>query len=133
MGKMRRIIIDNVNVYNADSRYACIISGVPDHYIEDISLNNIRILYKGGYRKADGKIIPPENEKVYPEPWMFGTIPASSFFIRHARNIQFKNINIGFMRKDYRPAFVLNDTENIRMQDVVVDLPEGVEMKKEIK
>jgi polygalacturonase len=117
VGKMRRISIDNINVFNADSRYASIISGIPGHCIEDVSLSNIRIHYKGGYGKEDAAIVPPENEEVYPEPWMFGTIPASVFFVRHARNIHFHHIYADFMDADFRPAFVLDDA-------IHIDLPE---------
>ena len=85
VGSMKRILISNINVFNADSRYSSIISGIPGAIIEDVSLSNIHIYHQGGYTKADGQRTPPEQEKVYPEPWMFGTIPAKGFYIRHAR------------------------------------------------
>lgn len=55
VGKLRRVTISNVNVYNADSRYSCIISGIPGHYIEDVTLSNIRIVYKGGGTTEDAQ------------------------------------------------------------------------------
>ncbi len=112
-GTMKRILISNINVWNADSRYASIISGVPGACIEDVTFRNIHLYYKGGYSEEDGKRIPPEQEKVYPEPWMFGTIPAKGFYIRHARNITFDGIRFHFEQPDGRPLFVTNDTENI--------------------
>lgn len=115
VGKMARITLSNINVYNADSRYASIISGVPDHYIEDVVLNNIRIVYKGGGTKEDALLTPPENEDVYPEPWMFGTIPASGFFIRHARNIELNNVQVSFLSPDFRPSLWLNDVDGCRL------------------
>lgn len=127
VGKMRRILISNINVFNADSRYASIISGIPGHHIEDVVLSNIRILYQGGYTKEDGKLVPPENEKLYPEPWMFGTVPASTFFVRHATNILFDNIQAGFMKDDYRPAIVLDDAKDIQFSDVEIEHPKEVE------
>ncbi|GHV25158.1 hypothetical protein FACS1894176_02990 [Bacteroidia bacterium] len=123
VGKMRRILIDNINVFNADSRYASIISGIPGHTIEDVTLSNIRIRYKGGYSKDDAKLVPPENEKIYPEPWMFGTIPASAFYIRHARNIQFHHVYVDFMEPDDRPAFVLDDASTIDIKETNLPLP----------
>jgi polygalacturonase len=128
VGKMRRILIDNINVFNADSRYASIISGIPGHPVEDVTLSNIRILYKGGYGREYATIIPPENEKVYPEPWMFGTIPAAVFFVRHANNIHFHHIYTTFAKEDFRPAFVLDDTQNISIKDTEIPLPDGVKM-----
>lgn len=115
VGRMSRINISNVNVYNADSRYSCIISGIPDHYIENIYLNNIRILFKGGGTSEDAKLDPLENEIIYPEPWMFGTIPASGFFIRHAKNIVLNNIQIDFIEKDYRPSLWLKDVKGCKL------------------
>ncbi|MDR2475974.1 MAG: glycoside hydrolase family 28 protein [Bacteroidales bacterium] len=129
VGKMRRIMIDNINVFNADSRYASIISGIPGHCIEDVALSNIRIHYKGGYTAKDAQLAPPENEKLYPEPWMFGTIPASAFFIRHARNIRFHHVNIDFEQEDFRPAFVLDDAQQIDFEKTNVKLPPGVLFK----
>ncbi len=115
VGKMRRINISNVNVYNADSRYSSIISGIPGCYIEDVSLNNIQITYKGGGTKEDAELMPPENEAVYPEPWMFGTIPASGFFIRHVKNIELNNIRIDFIQPDFRPSLWMKDVEGVRL------------------
>jgi polygalacturonase len=128
VGKMRRISIDNINVFNADSRYASIISGIPGHVIEDVTLSNIRIRYKGGYSREDASLVPPENEKLYPEPWMFGTIPASVFFVRHARNIHFHHIYAGFEKEDFRPAFVLDDASNIEIKETDIALPDSVQL-----
>ena len=127
VGKMARITLSNINVYNADSRYASIISGIPDNYIEDVVLDNIRIVYKGGGTEADAKLTPPENEAVYPEPWMFGTIPASGFFIRHARNIEMNNVQVSFLSPDFRPSLWLSDVDGCRLFNYRAKVQNGVE------
>lgn len=127
VGNISRVTISNVNIYNADSRYASIISGVFDHRINDVQLSNIRILYKGGGTKEDAQLLPPENESLYPEPWMFGTIPASGFFIRHARNIELNNVQVDFMKEDYRPSLWVKDAENIRLINYRTKVAKGVE------
>ena len=48
IGSVRRVSISNVVVYDADPRYGSIITGIPGHDVEDIKLNNIRILSRGG-------------------------------------------------------------------------------------
>lgn len=128
IGAMRRININNINVYNADSQYSCIISGIPGHCIEDVSFSNINIYFKGGFTEEDGKRVVPENETVYPEPWMFGTIPASGFYVRHARKILFDNVRFHFAEKDERPLFIFDDVEksdisNIRVNGIKVENP----------
>ncbi len=40
---------------------------------------------------------------------MFGPMPAHGFFIRHAKNLEFSNIEIAYERPDQRPAIVVED------------------------
>ncbi len=111
VGRLRRVLISNIVVYNADPKYASIISGIPGHPIEDVRLSNIRIYYQGGGTKAQAALVPPEKEKDYPEPVMFGEMPAYGFFIRHVNGIQLDNVEISYMKAEARPAFVLNDVQ----------------------
>ena len=108
-GAMRRIIISNVVVYNADPKYSSIISGIPGYLIEDVQLSNIRIYAKGGGTKEQAALNPPERENIYPEPTMFGELPAYGFFIRHIKGLQMRDVEVSYLSPDQRPAFVLND------------------------
>ena len=40
VGQLRRVLISNVIVYNADAKYGSIISGIPGHPIEDVKFDN---------------------------------------------------------------------------------------------
>ena len=111
VARFRRIQISNVVVSDADPRFASIIAGLPGHPIEDVRLSDIRILYKGGGTRAQAALEPPERETNYPEPSMFGEIPAYGFFIRHARGVELSNVEVGFMTEDLRPAFHLEDVK----------------------
>ena len=117
-GSIRRISIDNLSVYNADPEYASIISGIPGHEIEDVSLSNIRIHAKGGGTAEQAALVLPENEKSYPEPSMFGVTPAYGFFIRHAKGIRMSNVKVDFMADDRRPAFVIEQSGDISLSDI---------------
>lgn len=121
VGSMKRILISNINVFNADSRYSSIISGIPGAIIEDVSLSNIHIYHQGGYTEADGQRTPPEQEKVYPEPWMFGTVPAKGFYIRHARNIRLDNVHFHYEQPDGRPLMVTDDAIGIAYRNITSD------------
>jgi len=111
VGAIRRLTISNVIVYDADSQYGSIISGIPDHEIEDLKLNNIQIFYKGGGTAQQAGLEPPEKETVYPEPDMFGDIPAYGFFVRHVKGLEMSNVELHYMQEDMRPAFLLNDVQ----------------------
>ena len=131
IGTVKRVSISNLTAYNADPRYGSIISGIPGHDVEDVKLSQIRILYRGGltldqvarqpadlvntfFFRAAGGVPPrqpydtPEREKEYPEPSMFGMLPAYGFFIRHAGNIELNDVDVSFLQEDRRPAFVLD-------------------------
>ena len=84
-GAIRRVEISNLTAYDADPRFASIIAGLPNHPVEDVRLSNIRIVYKGGGTREEAEASPPERESSYPEPSMFGPIPAYGFYVRHAR------------------------------------------------
>src|SRR5262249_22377471 len=117
-GEIRRVMISNVVVYNADAKYASIISGVPGHAIDDLRLSNIRIYYQGGGTREQAKLDPAEKETDYPEPAMFGEMPAYGFFIRHVRGLQMKDVEISTMKPDARSAFILNDVRGADFEHI---------------
>ena len=112
VGEIRRVMISNITVYNADPKNGVIISGDQGHDIRDIRLSNIRIYYKGGGTAEQAARVVPGFEKEYPEPYRFGVMPSYGFFIRHVDGIQLNNITISFDEKDLRPPFCLDDVKN---------------------
>ena len=50
---VRRVKLSNIVVKNADCRYASILFGLEGHPIEDVTLSNIHIQYKGGLTMDD--------------------------------------------------------------------------------
>ncbi|RYE25050.1 MAG: glycoside hydrolase family 28 protein, partial [Sphingobacteriaceae bacterium] len=124
VGALRRVIISNLMVYNADSHFSSLIAGLPEHPIEDIKLNNIRIYYRPiDSAKSKIQTIVQEFEKMYPEPEKFGVLPSYGFFIRHAKNIEMNNVEVSFMGKETRPAIVLDDVKGIRLDNVKASVP----------
>jgi len=122
VGALRRINISNINVYNADSRFAVLISGIPKHDIEDVRLSNISIWYRPlDSQETNIQKEVPEFEKAYPEPQKFGILPAYGFFIRHAKNIELSNINLHLLGSETRPAMILSDIEGIKLRNVTAD------------
>jgi polygalacturonase len=114
-GVLRRINLSNFVIYNADSRYASILTGIPNHAIEDVTLSNIQIWYQGGGTAAQAAANPPEEENDYPEPERFGPMPAYGFFLRHVHGITLDNIQLHTLSPDARPAFVLDDVTKVRV------------------
>jgi Pectate lyase superfamily protein len=126
-GNLRRVLISNIMVYNADSHFSSIISGIPGHDIEDVQLNNIRIYYRqmdSAFTKIPAVV--PENEKQYPEPEKMGIMPAYGFFIRHAKNITLNNVEVSYLGKEIRPAFMLDDVKGIFLSRIKAQPVSGV-------
>ncbi len=111
VGALRRVILSNIVSYNSAARLCGIISGIPGHAIEDVKLSDIYLHHQGGGTKEMAAIQPPEFENKYPEPTMFGPMPAHGFFIRHVRNVEFSNVEIAYEKPDERPACVLDDVQ----------------------
>ncbi|WP_317198420.1 rhamnogalacturonidase [Salegentibacter lacus] len=118
-GKLRRVNISDITVYNADSHFSSIISGIPGHDIEDVRFSNIDIWYRplDSARTQIQKIVP-EYIKTYPEPAKFGVMPSYGFFIRHVKNIEMVNVNVHYMGEEDRPAIILDDVKGAKFQNV---------------
>jgi hypothetical protein len=116
IGSIKRISISNLIAYDADARYPSIISGIPGHDVEEVKLSGIRILDRGGVPAREPYEIP-EREKEYPEPSMFGVLPAYGFFIRHAKRIELEGVDVDFIEEDRRPAIVLADVDGIDLDN----------------
>lgn len=147
VGTFRRVTISNVIASDADPRYASTITGIPGHEIEDVRLSNIRIQYRGGLTLEHAAKQPAEmvragerggggprsdayavaeQEKVYPEPSMFGIVPAYGFYARHVNGLQMDGVEVGFDQDDKRPAFVLDDVKDAEFHRVRAQKSPGV-------
>jgi polygalacturonase len=110
VGTLKRILISDITSYSA-SPLPSIIAGVSGHPVEDVKIRDVILHQVGGGSGELAERQPPEQEEAYPEPTMFGELPASGFFIRHARNVEMSNVEIQTASADARPAFWLRDVD----------------------
>jgi polygalacturonase len=108
VGTMRRIILSNI-VSSGAAHLPSIIAGVPSHPIEDLKISDVYLHQVGGAGAEMAAIQPHENAEKYPEPSMFGNLPATGMFMRHARNVELSNVEIATESADARPAFYFED------------------------
>ena len=96
-------------------------SGVNGHKIENIVLENLDLTYGGGIldrQKTYAEV--PENPSRYPNPEIFGELPAYAFYFRHVDGVRMKNISVRYLDRDYRSAMVFDNTYNVEMSRVYV-------------
>jgi polygalacturonase len=111
VGTLKRILISNLDCYNAPMKVSSILSGIPGYSIEDVKLSNIYVETAGGGPADAAANAPPEFESKYPDPGMFGVSPAFGFFLRHVRNVEMSHVEVASVVPDARPAFYLTDVE----------------------
>jgi polygalacturonase len=125
---LRRVIISNIVAYDVTGEQGAIISGIPGHDIEDLTLNNIRIYYRGGGTKAQAAREVKPLIRDYPEPDSFGITPAYGFFIRNVKDLKMSDVEVSYMKEDLRPAFVLDNVDGADFQHVRAQKAEGTPM-----
>ena len=122
-GVIRRVSISNVVASGVNGAHGILISGIPGYPIEDLRLSNIRIHYAGGGTKADAALVPDEKERDYPEPDMFGRIPAYALFARHVAGLDVRDGDFTFETPELRPAIQLQDVVRVDLDHVRAQRP----------
>jgi polygalacturonase len=115
------------------------IVGLPNHFVQNIALENIKLLYVGNNNNIMAcppvLVIPrsemdtfisqflaqrkvPECEKDYPEFDMFGRLPSWGLYVRHTEGVTLKNVRFYLKEEDSRMTIFLEDTHNVKMYSV---------------
>jgi polygalacturonase len=90
------------------------ITGIPDHRIENLTLENITIDLAGGGTAQDANAKVDEKPDTYPEINRFGkTLPAYGVFARHVNGLKLTDITCNLASPDARPGLVCEDVDNI--------------------
>lgn len=117
IGQMRNISINNITSYNSGN-YCSSITAIPGSYIENVMLSNIQFHSEGnpqkeGFIKNEDSV--KEDEKGYPEPTVWGNLPSSGLFIRHAKNLQIEGLILEFKHNDPRIPIIAVDVEGLQI------------------
>ena len=129
VGTFRRVVVQNIVSYNSDSRLCNILSGIPGYPIEDVKISNVYMQHKGGATADKAKIVPPEEVEKYPDPTMFGPMPAGGFFLRHIQNLEMSHVEVAPMSNDARPSFVLEDVNRADFFAVTAPTPNAFDLR----
>lgn len=109
IGVIRDVTISDVNAIGIDHRYPAAVAGLVGHPIENVMLENIRLTYNGGGTDADAARRPEEHASAYPEPSMFGPLPAWGLWVRHARGLKIDGLQLAVSAPDARPPILIED------------------------
>jgi polygalacturonase len=117
-GVCKRISISNIIVYDVGGRPkfpemgAGMVMGIPGHYIEDLTLTNIRIYFRAGASKDATEKEVLQNIDTYPDPYRWHSMPAYGMYFRYIKGLRVSDVVLRYLNRDERPAFVLDDVQN---------------------
>jgi polygalacturonase len=115
VGATRGIRLADVIASGIDHRYPAILAGLPGHPVGDVAIERVHLAFRGGGTAEDAARRPPEVATAYPEPSMFGVLPAWGLWMRHTNGVAIDRLTMETATPDARPPIVLDDTPQTRV------------------
>lgn len=109
IGAIRGVVIEGVEATGIDHRFAATIAGLPRAPIEDVTLREVHLTYRGGGTAADAARRPPILADAYPEPSMFGVTPAWGMWVRCATGMKLHDVSLATKTPDARPEILADN------------------------
>lgn len=115
VGVFENVTIRNVDAVAADKAQltppsGILITGIPGHYITNLTLENIHVRLLGTGTREDALAVVPEAVDQYPEVKTFGPkIPAYGVWARHVKGLKLKNVTFELKNPDARPEIICED------------------------
>ena len=118
-GAIRNVRFENITATECFSstrkgEMPSVIWGKPGSPIENVTFKDVRITAKGGHPVAEAALNPPENDERFPQD--VGALPAYAWYLRHVNKIHFVGCDFGFKTDDGRPALVVDDGKDVRLE-----------------
>jgi len=117
-GFIRNVVIKNVRARAAAKAQlmppsGIFITGIPQHMVGGLTLQNIEIELAGGGTREQGRSAMEEKPDTYPEINRFGPrLPAYGLYARHVKGLKVRNLTLKLSVPDLRPAMVCQDCED---------------------
>lgn len=118
--------VDSTAVPYPHNTFPSSITGLINHPVENVTLENIEIIYEGGgnnavnYFPVDSIACITEAADAYPEFSMFGELPGWGLYVRHVKGLTIKNVKLSYINDDYRTACIFDDVTNLELNGLSV-------------
>jgi polygalacturonase len=115
------------NVHATGSLLTSSITGLRDMIVEDVTISNSSFhTQENGLAEWTRRTIP-EQEASYPEARMFGRLPASGLYVRHARAVRLYNVEVRTELSEQRPAVVCDAVQDLDLHALHTSVPSSPE------
>ena len=127
IGKVRNIILRDIQAdgigrfkglgvgggeYSGERKLACILCGMPESHLENITLDNIRMRFVGkGTAEDAGSDLSAA--KTGFNAGSMGMTPAYAFYCRNVDNLRMRDIDVSYENDDLRPALFIEQCANV--------------------
>ena len=108
--------IKNITIQNVIARRAMLastITGIDAGRVQNVTVDGFNITAVGGVAARDLNV--PEVPAKYPDPDMFGELPAMALYGRHVDGLTLRNFNVHSDEPDGRPAVILDDVGRLQV------------------
>lgn len=123
VGSIRNITLSNITA-RMEGIIPSSITAVEGAYVENVHLDNIRIITIGGGSMDDAQRRNiPEMIKDYPETLMFEGVPAYGLFVKHVKGLTMNNIHFEAEKADNRSAIYCEDVQSMSLNNYVLSNP----------
>lgn len=113
-GVLRGITIHNVRATGA--KLPSVIAGLPGAPVQDIQISGFHVTTQAARKGRAASEVVPEAPKAYPEPVMFGELPAFGMFLRHVENVRLSEVQFQAPQGEQRPDLVADDVSFLRLR-----------------
>lgn len=123
IGHVRNIHIRNLTARAVGAMSSHIVGLSPEHPIENVTLEDIRITSPGGGTPADDAAMPALDPKGYPNPDRLGRTPAFGLYARDITGLVLRHVAFELRGKDARLPLVLEHVNGLTLADVTAVTP----------
>ncbi len=108
--------LKNISIQNVVARGAALassITGIENGRIQNVTIDGLNVTGVGGAAARDLNV--PEAAAKYPDPDLFGELPALALYGRHIDGFTLRNVKVHAAEPDGRPAIVLDDIAHLEI------------------
>jgi hypothetical protein len=103
------------NIIATGAKFTSVIAGLPDAPVSNVEISDVSITMSVARSGPSTLEMIPEQPTSYPQPVMFGALPAFGLFLRHVAGVSIANLRFEAPAQEDRPDIVVDDASNIRL------------------
>jgi Glycosyl hydrolases family 28 len=114
-------VLESIRIANIIARGAklpSVIAGLPDAPVRDVTIDGFSVAMARTDAVVRELAEIPERLNAYPDPTMFGLLPAHGLYIRHAAEIKLRGMQLRAAAEEQRAAIVMDDVSACRIESL---------------